>query len=77
MASLNPGFLSASSHTHSHFLDSSVHESLHDGLYSDINAAFFQMKLAQAGPPGTSLNAGGCHSSLDTDLQSELELASA
>lgn len=77
MASLNPGFLSASSHTHSHFLDSSVHGSVHDDLYWDIDAEFSQMKLAQAGPPGTSLDLGGCHSSLDTDLQSELELASA
>lgn len=76
MASFNPGFHFASSHTHTHFLDSSVNDGVHDDSYYDFTSAFIRMDIAQPGP-GTSLGTRAGYPSSDPGLQFEQELLNA
>lgn len=72
MASLNSRIHSAPSHTLTHFLDSSVSDSVHADHMYGVDDAFFRMDLAHPGPGASPDPQGDCSS---YDLRLHLEQA--
>ncbi|OJT06702.1 hypothetical protein TRAPUB_2452, partial [Trametes pubescens] len=76
MASFNPGFYPAPSHTQTHFLESTVYDGVHPDLVYDVDSAFIRMNLDHSGP-GSSPGPRAGYSSNDTRLHFEQELLKA